>query len=182
MEYNFFTVIEGNDIETYNLDDKAKWSIGRPSKGNVPDIKLHSITVSRKHGLLYNSDGLWMYRDGYGKNGTIYNEVKVKKTINRAGDEIEDPIILDNGDTFIFGGADVPVLDSKTVFALYTDDIKKPDWRTIDTANMDKLTFVNGTEEKVLNDSKKGDVLRIKNSIAIYMGDVTYITGDMQLK
>lgn len=47
---NNLVVIENGQLTQYSLDDKNVWEVGRPSRDNVPDIKLHSTTASRKHG------------------------------------------------------------------------------------------------------------------------------------
>ena len=64
-------VIENGQINTYMLDDKLLWRIGRVSKNNEVDIKLYSATLSRRHGSIQNQDGFWFYLDYNGKNGTV---------------------------------------------------------------------------------------------------------------
>ena len=76
---NNLIVIENGMLSTYQLDDKNVWEVGRTCKDNVPDIKFHSSTVSRKHGRFQNMDGVWFYIDGNGKNGTVYNDKKNQK-------------------------------------------------------------------------------------------------------
>ena len=66
---NSLVVIENGQLTTYSLDDRVTWEVGRPSKENIPDIKLHSATVSRQHGRFQNMDGIWFYVDRMGKNG-----------------------------------------------------------------------------------------------------------------
>ncbi|MCR5303208.1 MAG: FHA domain-containing protein, partial [Lachnospiraceae bacterium] len=70
---NSLIVIESGSQTTYYLDDRRVWNVGRASKDNVPDIRLHSTTASRKHGKFENIDGIWFYLDSNGKNGTVYN-------------------------------------------------------------------------------------------------------------
>lgn len=70
---NNLVIIESGQLIEYALDDKNIWEIGRPTKGNIPDIKLYSTTVSRKHGKFENMEGIWFYIDYNGKNGTFYN-------------------------------------------------------------------------------------------------------------
>ena len=38
---NSLIIIENGQIKTYDLDNKTEWYLGRPSKDNIPDIKLH---------------------------------------------------------------------------------------------------------------------------------------------
>ena len=66
---NSLIIIENGQIKTYDLDNKTEWYLGRPSKNNIPDIKLHLNTVSRKHGKFQNIDGVWFYMDYNGKSG-----------------------------------------------------------------------------------------------------------------
>ena len=60
---NNLVIIESGQLIEYALDDKNIWEIGRPTKGNIPDIKLYSTTVSRKHGKFENMEGIWFYID-----------------------------------------------------------------------------------------------------------------------
>ena len=69
---NTLIVIENGQLTSYDLDNRLIWEVGRPSKDNLPDIKLHSLTVSRKHGRFQNIDGMWFYLDKNGKNGTVW--------------------------------------------------------------------------------------------------------------
>ena len=106
---NNLIIIENGQLTSYVLDDKKIWEIGRPSKENMPDIRLHSATVSRKHGKFQNVDGVWFYLDYNGKNGTVYN----KKHITPGLKGNRKPIILNDGDTFVFGGGEEESLIAK---------------------------------------------------------------------
>lgn len=97
---NSLVIIESGQIITYALDEKDAWEIGRPTKNNNPDIKMHSPTVSRKHGRFHKMDGIWFYLDYNGKNGTVYNHKHLSAGI---GGRIK-PVLLSDGDTFVFGG------------------------------------------------------------------------------
>lgn len=95
-------IIENGQLTSYMLDDKNVWEVGRPSKENIPDIKLHSTTVSRRHGKFQNLDGEWFYLDYNGKNGTVYNQKHIKPGINGR----VRPVMLKDGDLFVFGGGE----------------------------------------------------------------------------
>lgn len=97
---NRLIVIENGQLISYDLDNKLVWEVGRPSINNVPDIKLHTLTVSRKHGRFQNMDGMWFYIDKKGKNGTVYNG----KYITTGLKGRIKPVALKNGDILIFGG------------------------------------------------------------------------------
>ena len=79
---NNLIIIENGQLTSYMLDNKNVWEVGRPSKENIPDIKLHSATVSRRHGKFQKLDGEWFYLDYNGKNGTVYNQKHIKPGIN----------------------------------------------------------------------------------------------------
>ena len=58
---NVLTLLENGQLKTYLLDDQLSWEVGRESINSNPDIKLRSITVSRKHGKFQNINGNWLY-------------------------------------------------------------------------------------------------------------------------
>lgn len=172
---NSLIVIENGQVSTYSLDDKLIWDIGRPSKDNIPDIKLHSTTVSRQHGRFQNIDGMWFYIDKKGKNGTVYNGKHVKVGI---GGRIK-PITLKNRDVLIFGGGEEAVISSKTIWTLFLERNIEQRWCVEDTKGMSRLAFTDGENTTVLEKPEKGTVIEKDNGIAIYMGDITYLAGDI---
>lgn len=176
MSHNLI-VIENGELRTYILDDKRLWEVGRPSKGNIPDIKLHSSTVSRKHGKFQNMDGIWFYVDYNGKNGTVYNNKKITMGLHGR----VKPIMLADGDIFVFGGGEETVINSKTVWALFTSGNFGDEWSVVDTKGYQELCFT--TEEKTicLEHPAKGEVIAEADDLAIYMGDLTYLFGKIKL-
>lgn len=174
---NNLVVIENGLISTYLLDDKLQWSIGRPSGENKPDIRLHSSTVSRKHGSFHNMDGIWFYIDGNGKNGTVYNKKRIKAGINGR----VKPIMLSDGDIMIFGGGDEEVINSSTIWAMYTSKSIDSLWRVVDTKEQNDLLFMDVTNERRYHKPEKGLVIEMNSGIAIYMGDITYLSGNIEL-
>ena len=96
---NNLLVIENGHINTYLLDDKTEWSVGRLSKDNRPDIELHAPTISRKHGKFRNVESIWFYYDENGKNGTIYNKKPIKPGIKGR----TKALMLNPGDVFVLG-------------------------------------------------------------------------------
>ncbi len=175
---NSLVVIENGQITTYALDDRVIWEVGRPSKGNMPDIKLHSTTVSRQHGRFQNMDGIWFYIDRMGKNGTVYNGKQVTPGIRGR----VKPIIMSNGDTFIFGGGEEPVINSKTIWAMFSERKFDERWRVEDTKGLGRLSFTDGNQSTVYENPAKGTVVEKENGIAIYMGDITYLVGDIAVR
>ena len=174
---NKLVIIENGKLRCVSLDDKLEWKVGRVSENNVPDIKLHSATVSRRHGKFQNMDGDWYYIDLKGKNGTVYNE----KHIGGAGSKRIKPVLMKNGDIFIFGGGEDPVINSKTVWALYTTNFTDPHWRIEDTRGMEIVAFSAGGGQVKMECPKKGTVIELEGGMAIYMGDITYLTGNMKV-
>ena len=121
---NNLIIIENGQLTSYMLDNKNVWEVGRPSKENIPDIKLHSATVSRRHGKFQNLDGEWFYLDYNGKNGTVYNQKHIKPGINGR----VRPVMLKDGDLFVFGGGEQQVLNYKTILGLFLNSLK---WSTV---------------------------------------------------
>ncbi len=175
---NSLIVIENGKLNTYSLDNRLKWSVGRGSKDNVPDILFHSPTVSRKHGLFKNIDGIWFYYDENGKNGTVYNGKHLTTGINGR----IKPIMLNKKDVLIFGGGNEAVINEKTVWTLYYDRVLDAPWRIEDTKSIMQVVFTDGDETTKLVSPCKGTVIDLPDGMAIYMGDVTYITGNMKVK
>ena len=172
---NSLVVIENGQLTSYSLDDKLLWEVGRPSKENIPDIKLHSSTVSRKHGRLQNKDGIWFYVDRLGKNGTVYNEKHITSGISG---KIK-PIMMKDGDVLIFGGGEEAVINSKTVWAMFSESSFDENWRVEDTKGISKLEFTDGKASTIYEEPAKGTIIKKDSGIAIYMGDITYLVGDI---
>ncbi len=174
---NNLVLIENGLLSVYMLDDRVVWEVGRPSKDNLPDIKLHSTTISRKHGKFQNMDGVWFYVDYNGKNGTVYNH----KHIDAGLKGRIKPLLLKDGDTFVFGGGIEESINCKTVWGLFLEHDFDENWRTVDSKNMKQLDFISGDKETLLVDPQKGTVIKREEGIAIYMGDLTYMIGDMRM-
>jgi len=177
---NSLVVIENGQLTTYSLDDRLTWDVGRPSKENNPDIKLHSTTVSRHHGRFQNMDGMWFYVDRMGKNGTVYNGKHITPGIRGK----VKPITLNNKDVLIFGGGDEAVINSKTIWSMFLEKRIDERWRVEDTKGLSNLTFADSNSDVansviVYEKPAKGTVVEKDNGIAIYMGDITYLVGDI---
>ena len=175
---NNLIVIENGQLTTYCLDDKLSWQVGRLSKDNVPDIILHSVTASRKHGKFQNMDGVWFYIDNSNNtNGTIYNNEKVKTGLNGR----VKPIMVSDGDIFIFGGGDEAIINPQTIWALFTTKSFDEKWRMVDTKGNKEILIQTTKQEDVLKHLKKGEVISQADGMAIDMGDITYLIGDMNV-
>lgn len=174
---NNLIVIENGEIFSYTLDDKNSWEIGRLSKDNIPDIKLHSATVSRKHGKFQNMDGVWFYLDYKGKNGTVYNHNHLATGLNGR----IKPVILNDGDTFVFGGGEEEVINCKTIWAMYVTKVFDGDWRVVDSKGYKKIQFISAEGSTIIDAPEKGFVIEKETGIAIYMGNLTYLIGDIEV-
>lgn len=174
---NNLILIENGQLSSYVLDDKNNWEIGRPSKDNIPDIKLHSVTVSRKHGKFQNMDGIWFYLDYNGKNGTIYNHKHLQAGLNGR----IKPVMLKDGDTFVFGGGEEEVINCKTIWGMYLETVFDEQWRVVDSKGYSAVSFVTAEGETKLVELEKGTIVKKENGIAIYMGDLIYLIGDMEV-
>ncbi|MBP3276612.1 FHA domain-containing protein [Kandleria sp.] len=175
---NILILIENGQLRSYSLDDKNVWEIGRPSKGNYPDIKLHSYTVSRKHGKFQNMDGVWFYIDYYGKNGTFYNHKHIDKGLRGR----IKPVMLNDGDVFVFGGGNKEVINGKTVWGLYTQKSIDGCWKIVDSKAINRMCFITQNNKIELLNPVKGTVINQENGIAIYMNELTYMIGDMNIE
>lgn len=174
---NNLVVIENGLLTTYMLDDKLVWNVGRPSREQMPDIKLHVTTVSRQHGSFQNIDGMWFYLDKNGKNGTVYNGKHVKAGIKGR----VKPITLKDRDVLIFGGGEEPVINSKTIWAMFSEKCFAEKWRVEDTKGMKSLVFSDGKQDTRIESPAKGTVVEKEQGMAIYMGDVTYLAGEIKV-
>ena len=175
---NNLIVIENGQLTNYCLDDKLCWQVGRLSKGNSPDIILHSVTASRKHGKFQNMDGVWFYIDNSSNtNGTIYNNKKVKTGLNGR----VKPIMVSDGDIFIFGGGEEAIINAQTIWALFSTRAFDKKWRCVDTKGLTQLSILSAKKVEQLKDLKKGDVIERVDGIVIYMEDITYLIGDIDI-
>lgn len=177
MNGNYFIVIENGHVATYMLDDRLWWRIGRPSEEGMPEIRLYSLTASRKHGKLQNMDGVWFYVDEKGKNGTAYNGKYICGGLHGR----VKPILLKDGDVFVFGGGKKAVVNSNTIWALYTTKLPEETWRVMDTKEYTELSVTMGENVTELESPEKGTVVKQDRGIAIYMGEVTYLNGDVRV-
>lgn len=174
---NRLVVIYEGQIAEYCLDDKTVWNVGRPSKDNFPDIEMCSATVSRKHGKFQNMNGVWFYVDNSGVNGTVYNGKHITK--NSWG-QIK-PVLLNDGDIFIFGCGDEPVINADTVWAMFNTGGSDGVWRKADTGGRHIITFKCGDRTITKQDPAVGTVFGNDSGIVIFMGDTIYMTGEISL-
>ncbi len=176
---NILIVLEERKISFYSLDEKKTWNVGRPSNGSDPDIKINSALVSRNHGKFKNLDGFWFYLDNNGKNGTIYNDLRIASGISGR----VRPVMMDDGDIFIFGNGSSRNVNNKTSWAIYLSDGYEDmeNCRIVDTSEKKTLIFNDGSNETKISDPNMGTVVRQNNGMAIYMGNITYLIGEIDI-
>lgn len=178
---NNLIIIENGQLTAYALDDRNTWTLGRASKEQMPDIRLHSSTVSRKHGEFQCTDGIWFYVDYNGKNGTVYKRECVSKHIGTGLNGRIKPVLLRDKDMFVFGCGEKETINYKTALGVFFQKSLGEEWRVVDTMGYEKLRFVSEDKTEDWNAPRKGLVIERDAGVAIYMGDVTYVNGDMEV-
>ena len=175
---NQLVIIENGQLDAICLDDRNCWEVGRGAIDFRPDIRFHSPTVSRRHGRFQNMDGCWFYVDYTVKNRTFHNSRQLRKGLGGKS----KPAMLQDGDVFVFGCAEVPAINEKTIWALFLNHCKDNRWRTADTRGISSLTLTDGQDTRQLQQPEKGTVVQLSGGIAIYMGDLTYLHGQISLE
>lgn len=174
---NSLVVIENGLLTTYSLDNKNCWEIGRKTRKENPDIALHSQTISRRHGSFRNIDGIWFYLDNYSTNGTCLNGRYILPGIRG---NIK-PMILKDGDVLLFGGGNKATINDKTVWAAYFEQ-RLPERMAIkNTKGTRKITIKDREKVIVVDNPSKGQIIENDGGIAIYMGNITYLFGEINL-
>ena len=175
---NQLIIIENGQLDAICLDDRTSWEVGRGSSEFRPDIRLHSPTISRRHGRFQNVDGCWFYTDYNVKNRTVHNKRKIRKGLGGKS----KPVMLKDGDIFVFGSGDEYAINEKTAWALYACGCPEAQWRAADTRGSEMLSFSNGQQTLQFRNPEKGTVVSLPGGLGICMGDLTYLLGRMTLE
>ena len=120
---------------------------------------------------------MWFYLDNNGKNGTVYNGKHITAGIRGR----IKPITMKNGDILIFGGGEEASINCKTIWAMFSERSFSESWRVEDTKDLEKVAFADGDNITKLEKPEKGTVVEKEDGIAIYMGDITYLVGDISV-
>ena len=174
---NSLVIISNGQFQLCNLDQKPVWELGRIAANNIPDIAVNCPTVSRMHGKFHVMNGYWFYVDNTGTNGTVYNGKKVR---NGYGGR-KKPVMLEHGDVLVLGGSSEKFALENTVYILYTNTPWVGNWRVCNTPGLRSIRVATNSEQFVVSQLKLGQVIDTSEGLAIYMGDVTYVSGNVQI-
>lgn len=130
-------VLEQGVIRCYGLDEAVRWSLGRETMDNKPDIPLKSSVASRRHGELILIDGQWFYCDQGSLNGTLYNGKKIKSGINGR----VRPIMLKNGDVLRIDRSTANPSDPRGVWMLFSTEKISGEWVYFPLTNRSTVTI-----------------------------------------
>ena len=112
----------------------GKQTIGRPSKGKIPDIPVTNKYVSRNHGVFDTKDGKVTYTAAETKNGTVFRRKKLEP-----GETVE---LWDGDELIIPTSDDKEGVDVMLVCAFVESRINI--WRDLRLSAMDALTGLAG--------------------------------------
>lgn len=174
---NKLILIESGRIKEYNLDEKTKWTIGRQTEDNMPDIPLSLKTVSREQGVFEVNNGIWFYTDLNSLNGTYLNG----KKISAGFDGRRFPKVLEDSNTLVFGSGDSYFLSGFLVFAVFIKKDYEEDWRIYDISNRDEFEINDGAGSTKLADLSHYAFQRTDNGMFLVSGDLLFLKGSINL-
>ena len=117
-------VLESNEVCSYILSSNKRWTLGRQTSENKPDIPLKSRIASRSHGEFFNIDSQWFYCDKGSLNGSFHNGKKIATGINGR----VNPILLNNGDVLRIDYEDLETPDSRGIWIAVVNGSVSGNW------------------------------------------------------
>lgn len=90
-------ITEGDGVRCVGLDSRPRWTLGRETPANIPDIPLYSAAAGRTQGQLIRVGGRWFFCDGGSVNGTFYKGKRL------GGGRNIHPVMLESGDVLSVG-------------------------------------------------------------------------------
>lgn len=118
-------VLEQGSIRCYNMESRSRWTVGRTTARNAPDIPLTSPIASRTHGEFVMIDEQWFYCDLGSRNGTLHNGVRIRPGLNRR----VRPVMLENGDILRIDRSEAGGTDPRGVWMLFSNESISGEWR-----------------------------------------------------
>lgn len=110
----YLLVMENHTIRSIVLSRRRKWSLGRQTPFNQPDIPLSSVIAGRVHGEFMCREDVWYYTDQGSINGTYYNGRKLEPEGRSM------PTRLADGDLLRIDSGDLCSPDERGVWMLFT--------------------------------------------------------------
>lgn len=89
--------------------------------------------------------------------------------------------MLSDGDVFLFGGAEGAAMNCKTIWAMFTNRPYEEEWKVVDTQGSESITLTDGTNCICEEHLYKGMVIEETGGVGIYMGDFTYLIGNIRI-
>lgn len=137
LEAVSLVVLENGVIKCFDLTVRSRWTIGRTTPENIPDISLTSPIAGRKQGEFVLLGGQWFYCDGGSLNGTFYNGVKIETGLNGR----VCPVMLNDGDVLRIDNDDLNMPDPCNVWILFARSKAQKNWRYVSLDDKDITTI-----------------------------------------
>ncbi len=90
-------ITEGGEVRCVVLDGRPRWTLGRETPANRPDIPLYSAVAGRTQGELIRVGDSWFFCDGGSVNGTFCKGKRL------GGGRTVRPVMLEDGDVLSVG-------------------------------------------------------------------------------
>lgn len=130
-------ILEDGKIQSYSLNEKNKWTVGRFNREYRPNITMHSEIVSRRHAVFFKEGVEWYYQDKGSVNGTWYNGRKLQAAL----DGKYRPVRLKNGDVLRIDSSNLDRPDDNGVWMLFSTEVTNENW---DIVPLQKETMLFG--------------------------------------
>lgn len=143
-------VIENGKVKNYLLMDKIKYTIGRCTFDNRPDITLFSKIAGRNHAEIINMGKDYFYVDKGSINGTYYNGKKIRKGLNGS----VTPMLLRKGDVLRIDSDNLYNPDVRGVWMMFVDEIIENDWKEYKINTRNKITIGKSHKNDIVIDSE----------------------------
>lgn len=136
LETTTLIVLEQGEIQSFNLGTQRRWTIGRKTEENIPDIPLKSEIAGRTHGIFSFVENQLYYADKGSRNGTFHNGEKIARGLGGR----MSPVALANGDILQIDYSDLNRPDPRGVWMLViTGDAVKGNWSYLSLAEQDEM-------------------------------------------